>query len=336
MGNYVVDYSKHGDINEYIHYHHKKKHEFAEYREKWKDNINNELLFVLLETLSKCNLKCPMCVHSVGYPQTPRMTDKLFEIVVENLRNMNVPSVCMNQINEPLLDRKIIARIKSVSEIDSVVDIHMNTNAILLTEETSLALLNSGLTRLLIGFDAYSSKTYAKMRKTNNNNYDIALSNILRFIDLKKKHNKVFPLVRISFVTTSINEDEESDWFDYWKDKVDYLSVQRYQTPVLDDSKDFLIGSYKKEKQKEKNKQSMDNDSTVCNQPFNQIVIRGDGSVLPCCSQIATGMELGNIEESSLHDLWNGQYIENLRRELKSDDWKDNPVCSKCLSTNSQ
>ena len=57
------------------------------------------------------------------------------------------------------------------------------------------------------------------MRKTKSNNYDLALSNILRFIDLKKKHNKVFPLVRISFVTTSINEDEESDWFDYWKDK---------------------------------------------------------------------------------------------------------------------
>ena len=56
---------------------------------------------------------------------------------------MRVPSIAMNQVNEPLLYKNIFEKIALVSEIESVVDIHMNTNAVLLNRKNSEKILNS-------------------------------------------------------------------------------------------------------------------------------------------------------------------------------------------------
>ena len=114
------------------------------------------------------------------------------------------PAVAMNQINEPLLDKKIYDKIKIVSEIETVVDIHMNTNAVLLNKENSEKILNSKLTRLLLGFDGYSKDVFEKVR--DRAKFDQVFNNIINFLELKKKMNKNFPVTRISFVRTSDNE----------------------------------------------------------------------------------------------------------------------------------
>ena len=58
------------------------------------------------------------------------MQDQLFLKSIKEISDLRIPAVAMNQINEPLLDKKIYDKIKIVSEVNSVVDIHMNTNAV--------------------------------------------------------------------------------------------------------------------------------------------------------------------------------------------------------------
>ena len=74
----VTDYCKHGDINEFIEKNHKSPQQFRKYRDSWNKKTTDEPMFVLFETTSKCNLRCTMCVQSVGYEQTERMQDQLF------------------------------------------------------------------------------------------------------------------------------------------------------------------------------------------------------------------------------------------------------------------
>ena len=133
----VTDYSKHGDINKFIEKNHRDPALFKSYRENWTTKNNNKPLFVLFETTSKCNLRCNMCVQSVGYEQTERMEDKLFYKAVDEIKKLKVPSVAMNQINEPLLDKKIFEKIEKISSVNTVADIHMNTNAVLLNKKNS-------------------------------------------------------------------------------------------------------------------------------------------------------------------------------------------------------
>lgn len=323
MGSMVDDYSRHGSIDEYIYAHHPQKEYFKRYREKWSNNEKGELLFLLLETNSICNFSCSMCIHSIGYEKTKPMSDDIFNKAVQHIKDMKIPSVCLNQINEPLLDNKLIERIKTITSIPTVVDTYINTNASLLNEKKSLEILNSGLTRLRIGFDGYTKETFEKVREGSS--YDEVLSNILNFLALKKELNKVFPVVRISFVRTSENEGELEEWYNFWKDKVDYISIQEYLTPVLDDSKNYLITKNSKRFDVEPSKIS-------CSSPFERAIIRGDGNVLPCCSHFATNMVMGNILDTPLNEVWKGEAFKELRNNFLKNSWINHPICSKCLS----
>lgn len=325
MGAMTTDYSKHGDINCYIAEHHPKKEQFGNYRKQWEHN-KESLLFLLIETISRCNLKCPMCIHSVGYEHTADMTENLFDRIIKEIKAMRIPSIAMNMTNEPLLDKSIINRIAKIAQVDCVVDILMNTNGVLLNKQNGEKLLDSGLTRLLIGFDAYSKNTYEKVRVGSN--YEKVLHNILDFLELKEKLNKNIPVVRMSFVKTSQNEHEVQEWFDFWKDKVDYVSIQEYLTPVLNDSGLSLVPKNSKRKE-------LKGEAITCKQPFERVTIIGNGDVLPCCSHFSTQMPIGNINNDSLLTIWNGEMVNTLRKYFKEKRWREHPICSKCLGISS-
>ena len=327
MPDLVTDYSKHGDINKFIEDNHRVPKLFKSYRENWikKDNSNTKPMFVLFETTSKCNLRCNMCVQSIGYEQTERMQDKLFDKAVKEIDELKIPSVAMNQINEPLLDKKIFEKIEKISSIETVVDIHMNTNGVLLNKKNSEKLLSSNLTRLLIGFDGFSKEIYEKVRERAD--YDQVMNNIINFLEMKKSMKRVFPVTRMSFVKTSENEHEISKWLDFWKEKVDYLTIQEFESPVTDQSKSHLIPKTSK-------RAKVNPDEIICTQPSERITIRGDGSVIPCCSHIANKMPMGNLTKLSISEIWNGVKFKKLREDLLTPGgYKKNKICKSCIET---
>lgn len=321
----LTDYCQHGEINDFIQKNHKQPKKYEKYRKTWGDLNANIPLFVLFETTSKCNLRCNMCVHSIGYEQTERMQDTTFKKALKEIEAMGVPSIAMNQVNEPLLDKNIFDKIALVSEIESVVDIHMNTNAVLLNRKNSERILNSNLTRLLLGFDGFTKNTFEKVR--GRADYDQVLNNILKFLELKKEMKKVFPVTRISFVRTSENEHEVGAWFDFWKDKVDYISIQEFISPTVNDSKNHLIP-------KTSERTHVDPDSIICTQPSDRITIRGDGQVLPCCAHFAVKMPMGNVKTTGLEEIWNSDKFTKLRDDLMvPGGYKKHAICKKCIET---
>ena len=112
-----------------------------------------------------------------------------------------------------------------------------------------------------------------------------------------------FPVVRLSFVRTS--ENEIDDWFQLWRDKVDYVTVQEYLTPVLDCTKNYLIP--------ETGKRVGNVNKITCKQPFERVGIRGNGDILPCCSHFATKIPIGNIKETTLSKVWYGKNAKSIR-----------------------
>ncbi len=323
MGALVNNFSKHTlGFEEYIAKNHHDPKGYREYRNNW-DNNKQDLLFLLIETLWNCNLTCPMCIHSTGYDEVKKMDDELLNLVLKNIKELKIPSVCMNNTNEPLLDKKIISRIKQVAEIDCVMDIQMNTNGVLLDENISREIINSGLTKLLIGFDAFSKATYEKIR-TGGADYDKVLNNILRFLEIRDEMESVFPVVRISFVRTAENEMEIDDWIGFWENKADYITIQEYLTQVEDDSRNFL-------KPKSNKRKDVDVESITCPSPFERVVVRGDGAVFPCCSPLALDMPMGTLYESSLAEVWNGKAFKDLRQRFVDGKWQEHEICGKCL-----
>ena len=300
-------------------------HKFLEYREKWHKVNNSKLrtpfpLYLVIEQRFKCNLKCPMCI--LAYPDSVSfdtdssyMSDELFMKIMAEAKKYNCPSISMNNTEEPLLGKgKAIERI-NVAKENGFIDIMMNTNGVLLNEKISNDIIDSGLTRLLIGFDGNSKETYEKVRVGAD--YDQVKANIEKFLSIRKKRNSKLPLVRLSFVVTEINKHEVVEFYDYWKSKVDYIAFQDYIEPPVENP-DML-----------KLENNIENESFDCDEPWNRLTIRANGDVLPCCSFWGYYLPINNVFKDSIYNIWNGGEINNLRDSFTKQQLND--TCKKCL-----
>ena len=325
---YVMDYSRYGNIDAFLE--EKLGPEFSEYRKMWQKVHARELetdfpLYLSIETELRCNFRCAMCTYGKkGEIKKQRykenMSDALFQKIMTESSENYCPSIGMNVLNEPLLDKKIVQRIAAAKQ-HGFIDIRMNTNASLMNASVSEELIRSGLTRLYVGIDASTKETYEKIRVGGQ--FESVLHNIETFLLLREKLNTPFPILRVSFVKTAMNEKEIPEFMSYWKDKADVVSIQEYLSPILEKVD-------KKIKAKTRRKAS----SYACPQPFERMIIKGNGVVNPCCAQFNYKLPMGNVNEQSIYEIWNSAKMKQLRLQMKTDEWVNNPVCNACITGN--
>ena len=192
----------------------------------------------------------------------------------------------------------------------------MNTNAVLMTEDIAEKIINSGLTRLLIGLDGYSKETYEKVRVGAN--FEVVKKNIEKLIEIKRKMKSELPLIRMSFVITELNKHEVDEFYNFWVDKVDYLALQEFVAPPV---KNKTIESHKK---------IIENYD--CDQPWNRLTIRSNGDVHPCCAFWGYYIPIGNANDSNIKSLWHSHPMKNLRDSFEKQNISN--TCKKCLESN--
>ena len=95
-----------------------------------------------------------------------------------------------------------------------------NTNGSPITTARSKRILDSCLTRIRFSLDAFTDKTYKKVR-VGAIDLDKVKRNIFNFLDLKEKGGYKLPVVGVSFSKLKQNEHELEQFKEYWKDKVD-------------------------------------------------------------------------------------------------------------------
>ncbi len=298
-----------------------------QYRKKWADASNHIMqdfpLFVRFENQFKCNARCTMCVHGHkdlrdDYKYDGYLPFDVFKRLVDECDEHGCPSVGASQTNEPLLDPDIIERLEYLSKKPSIMDIHFNTNASLLSEEKSKRILDTNVTRMNFSVDAITEETYKKIRIGLN--FKTVLKNIDSFLNLRAKMGKELPIVRVSFLLQEKNKHELEAFKEFWVDKVDYVAVQRY-VPIspFDDERSYAISDAPIS-----GKQS-------CSYPFESLFIHGDGLVVPCASHRAKHIAVGNIYESSIYDIWHSKGMDELRKAHISGDLSKTKLCDTCL-----
>ena len=62
------------------------------------------------------------------------------------------------------------------------------------------------------------------------------------------------------------------------------------------------------------------------------MVIRPDGKVSLCCNDALGHMTLGDLNESSVTEVWNGQGYKKIRKEMQMNGRKNLNLCKNCDS----
>lgn len=304
---------------------------FRAYRSQW--NLVNEFkletnfpLFLHIEPNYHCNFKCPMCTQGIpelkkkfGYPEKLNTAD--IKRIIDEASNFGCPSISFQGDNEPFLVKDIVSWFEMARDA-GFQDIMVNTNGSVMNRRMAERIVKSGLTRLRFSLDAVSDEVYRKIRVGGD--FAKVKANIELFLAVRAELGQKLPKVGVNCVRLAVNKHEIEPFMEYWGCKVDFVVIQDFMTPDVEESFGYMDVA---------DREAVSN--FRCQQPWQRLYIRGNGDVTPCCAMFSSYLKLGNFREQSLADLWNSPAARSLRRLHAEGRYRENPVCLKCSKSGS-
>jgi len=295
--------------------------EYFQYRNDWDavPRTKMELDFPLhldIETTNICNLKCPMCPRTIlvnrgELGETGMMTRDEYTRIIDQGTAHNLRSIKLNYLGEPLAHKDVVWQVAYAKQ-KGVLDVMLNTNAVLLRSGMAEALLQAGLDNVFISFDAIAPDLYEDRRVGTT--IGRVIDNVY---DLVRLRNKKYPHVQIRLSMVMYDDPKWIGQFEgmqiMWKHLVDAIGYGFYT---------------------ERNAASQSEYEPVpgfwCAQPFQRMFLKYNGNVTICCVDDKDEVVVGNWREQTLHQIWNGPTYQAIRRTHASGRYRDMAMCRRC------
>ena len=306
---------------------------FTKYRELWDKANRMEIvtdfpLFLHLDMNQECNYKCPHCI--IGTPSEVKeyyegdyVNFDSFKRIIDEGSEHGCPSMEPQGNNEPFLIKNLHEYIEYAHK-KGFIDIILNNNGSALTKKRGAQILDSGLTRLRFSLDAFTPETYSKVR-VGSIPLERVIKNIETFLELREKGGYKLPLVGVSFCKMKQNEHELDEFINFWKNKVDMISIQTYvpPTPNIDKYKIYYSSDQL---------ESEPISEFKCVQPFQRVVIKNQ-SIAPCCVSFNKNLVIGKIgKKDSIFKAWNSDKMNKIRELHKKGEFYLDKTCNDCVN----
>lgn len=292
--------------------------DFYDYRKKWHatdqlEYIPDLPMYILLEVNSYCNLKCKMCLKNYYNSNLNKknISLDLVDKLVKECKEIKLPSILVGASSECLINPDIKLILQKIKEIEAL-DNFIITNGLKLTEEISELLVDLQYERIYISLDAATEETYRNIRGANLN---IVEGNIRKLIEVREKRKSSLPVIRVSFVDQKENHHEVNQFIEKWRNIVEIIDIQ--------DFCDFKNVEHLQE---------LPNKPYKCPDPFRSLMVDYNGDIYPCCTFYNKYFCLGNLNEVSLLEAWNGSKIKLLRKNIL--DGNMPMPCRNCIKDN--
>jgi MoaA/NifB/PqqE/SkfB family radical SAM enzyme len=267
--------------------------------------------FVYIEPTNACVLKCKMCMRSrtetrkVGY-----MKFDLYTKVIDDISS-RVHNIGLLKQGEPLLHPRFVDMVKYAKE--KGLNVGFNTNAVLLDEEKSRELLECGLDWIYFSFDGANKKVYEEIRKGAI--YEEVKQNILQFIELRNEKKSKKPYMSMYIIETSETRDYLNEFLEYWKNKVDFVGINKLMN-FFDSVDDDELRWYREIREQNYPLTSY----PVCTFPWFTTSVNWDGTVEHCLADFRGLNIVGDARKENVLDIWNNaQSIAFREAALKRD-----------------
>lgn len=290
--------------------------DFVEYRHKWHTNpkefiVDNFPLFLDIEATSICNLKCPNCIQTTANFKKGFMPFELYEKIINEASENGCYGCKYHTIGrgEPLLNKQL-PKMVAYAKKKGLIDVILNTNATLLTEDMSWHLLDAGLDRIIFSVDG-ASESYNKYRYGTE--YWNVVLNICNFHRIANNYNYK---TKVRIQTINYPEINSTHFLRFWKKHSDDISFLSYKEMK---SRDFEIDG-----------------NWICPQPWQRMSILFDGSVLPCNHDDREYGKIGNVYEMSIRKAWHSSAMNFIRENQKNKNAKVLSCCHGCFLRTSE
>ena len=276
-----------------------------------------------IEPTNVCNLRCPLCPtgrETLGRkPGT--MSMEVFKQCIDALGPYLI-DVNVSLMGEPTLVPhlpEMIAYAKAAGP-----QVVMASNGHFLSEETSRQLIESGLDKVYISFDATGQEAYEKYRVRGD--FAKVVEGTRTLLAQRDKLGRTNPFVEAQFLVMRHNEHQIEDF----RKLADEIGVdRRIIKPVSFNVSDWddpdtrkTFEDFYPEDERHRVYRRLDGELTwkmdhlsLCTSAWRSVTVLCDGSIIPCCRDVRGLYTMGNVAEGVLK-VWNGKRFRAFRRNM--------------------
>jgi radical SAM protein with 4Fe4S-binding SPASM domain len=277
-----------------------------------KAEIKGMPIAVSTELTNRCNLHCPQCSTGSGrmLRESGFMEIGLFNRVMKEL----TPYLyCLNLYfqGEPMLHPLFFSFINNCPKPYTIV----STNGHFLSVENSERLARSGLNKLIISIDGIDQQTYSAYRVNGSINSVIdGIKNVTR---AKHIHNSSLK-IEIQFLVNRLNEHQIPEIRLLAKSVNASLRLKSMQVIDKADIKFWTpsIGKFSRYEMTDGEYVIKNTMPDRCARLWFNPVITWDGKVIPCCFDKNAEYEMGDLNNDSFTDIWNGPKYRIFRKSI--------------------
>ncbi len=269
---------------------------------------------IQIQTTTACGAACQICPHAVESPAWSNglMSDEVFDHIVNQLRGRAIEYLCPYLMADPMSDRKIFERMDKICQALPDTFLEISTTGMYLMPKLADRLLASPLSELRISSHGTTAAEYAKTMPGVD--FDKAMANIERFIAEWKKTRPFKVSMVCLWGLWPVEREKEIEAF--WRGMGVELSKWRVISRARQvDLTIYGNGSRDPTPYREGKKEL----PYLCRhrRDTEWMHILSDGRVTLCCMDYGQEEILGNVQESTLEEIWNSDAFNQIRAKIR-------------------
>lgn len=271
-------------------------------------------LYVLIEPVSTCNIRCTMCFQIdktfTKKPFMGTMDIDFFKKIIDDCFFNGTKAITLASRGEPTLHPKLPEMLDYVS--GKFLEVKLNTNATRLNENLIRKILETKVNELVYSVDESNEKEYEKIRVGGK--FKEVLNNIK---NVKKIRESEFPksqtTTRISGVL--VNEHQDIDVItNFWRQYVDHVVFVKEQNRW--DTYNNLPDGVK----------------SPCMYLWERMYVWFDGITNPCDVDYKSELTMGKLDykKNNIGEIWNSESFKLLRKKHLDGRRQEIKPCDRC------
>lgn len=263
-----------------------------------------------MEPCNICNLRCLGCITGIKHEEAiePQMLNfEQFKKIFDQFKEY-VFNISLYNWGEPFLNKDIFSIVEYATSNKCAVTLHSNFNIFdeLMAEKAIL----SRLTHIYLAIDGATQETYEKYREGGD--LSRVFKNIEILVSKKKENRSIFPLLTWRYLIFPHNVHEielarrKSKNFNLDAFEVSFGNLDNIGTFGMEKRYDLTVGNM------------VTSTRNFCNSLWDTLIIYPDGSVIPCCQSFRKTDIFGNVNGSSIKEVWNNKEFVTMRKIIST------------------
>ena len=281
----------------------------------------------LIEITNACNLNCLMCNTKFQTRPEGLMSAEVFERIVTELKANGINNAGLHTVGETFLYKDLATLVNIAKKHDFRV--WMSTNG--QYPERMMRLYQKfpkQITDIRISTDGATQETFEKIRIGGSFDKLMESFEILHSLNSGKKQYRIG--LTVDSILNMANIFEIRSYFDIFGKYVSSEDINFNIVNSLNSLKDGIDeDSYISQSFPFTH---LINSSVPCHMPFTNSYFTYDGQVTLCCRDYNGEITAGDIMDSTLEQVWNGEQAENIRHQHKNPETLKIDACLKCYS----